>query len=109
MLRRPSALPKKVIDYLGRYTHRVAISHHRLVAVEHGQVSFRWRDYRQGNQVKVMTLEPAEFIRCFLLHTLPPRTDEDSTLWGARQSLPPRQANDLPTPVESTRAAASNT
>lgn len=67
----PFGSVQKVIDYLGRYTHRVAISHHRLVAVEHGQVSFRWRDYRQGNRVKVMTLEAAEFIRRFLLHTLP--------------------------------------
>src|SRR5438034_492791 len=55
---------------LGRYTHRVAISNHRLVAVREGQVAFRWRDYRHGNRVKVMTLAAGEFIRRFLLHTL---------------------------------------
>ena len=67
----PFSSAQKVIDYLGRYTHRVAISHHRLVAFEHGQVSFRWRGYRHHNRMKVMTLEAAEFIRRYLLHTLP--------------------------------------
>lgn len=67
----PFGSPDKVIDYLGRYTHRVAISHHRLVAFEQGRVSFRWRDSRDRNRSKVMTLEASEFIRRFLLHTLP--------------------------------------
>lgn len=67
----PFGSAQQVIDYLGRYTHRVAISHHRLVAFEHGWVSFRWRDYRQRQRIKVMTLEAAEFIRRYLLHTLP--------------------------------------
>jgi Putative transposase/Transposase zinc-binding domain len=67
----PFASAQQVISYLGRYTHRVAISNHRLVAFHEGQVAFRWRDYRHGNSVKVMTLSAGEFIRRFLLHTLP--------------------------------------
>jgi hypothetical protein len=62
-----------VITYLGRYTHRVALTNHRLVGMEEGKVSFVWKDYAQGNVKKVMTLEAAEFIRRFLLHVLPDR------------------------------------
>ena len=60
-----------VMNYLGRYTHRVAISNNRLVAFQDGQVSFQWRDSRQGNKTAVMTLKADEFIRRFLLHILP--------------------------------------
>jgi hypothetical protein len=67
----PFAAAAQVVSYLGRYTHRVALSNHRLVAVHAGQVAFRWRDSRHGNRVKVMTLAAGEFIRRFLLHTLP--------------------------------------
>src|SRR5262249_60678749 len=67
----PFASAQQVVSYLGRYTHRVAISNHRLVAVHEGQVAFRWPDYRHGNRVKVMTLAAGEFLRGFLLHTLP--------------------------------------
>lgn len=63
--------PEKVLDYLGRYTHRVAIANHRITDVHNGKVSFRWRDYRQGNRARTMTLEADEFIRRFLLHVLP--------------------------------------
>jgi len=63
--------PHQVIEYLGRYTHRVAISNHRLIAQEDGQVSFRWKDYRDETH-KVMTLPVEEFIRRFLLHALLP-------------------------------------
>lgn len=69
--KRPFGGPAQVLDYLGRYTHRVAISNHRLLKLAEGQVSFRWRDYRHGNQEKVMTLAAREFIRRFLLHVLP--------------------------------------
>src|SRR5205823_10548303 len=69
--KKPFAAAAQVVAYLGRYTHRVAISNHRLVAVHEGQVAFRWRDYRHGNRVKVMTLAAGEFLRRFLLHTLP--------------------------------------
>jgi hypothetical protein len=60
-----------VLNYLARYTHRVAISNHRLVAFENGCVSFRWRDYAHGGKKKVMTVSAHEFLRRFLLHVLP--------------------------------------
>lgn len=62
---------EKVISYLGRYTHRVAISNNRILSLENGKVTFRWRDYAHGNQTKRMTLDADEFIRRFLLHILP--------------------------------------
>jgi Putative transposase/Transposase zinc-binding domain len=67
----PFAGPQQVVDYVGRYTHRVAISNHRIVDIENGQVKFRWRDYRDNNQEKTMPLLADEFIRRFLLHVLP--------------------------------------
>ena len=67
----PFGSPDQVLAYLGRYTHRVAIANSRLVSFEQRQVSFRWRDYRHHGKTKVMTLEASEFIRRFLLHTLP--------------------------------------
>jgi hypothetical protein len=69
--KRPFAGPEQVLDYVGRYTHRVAIANHRLLEVADGQVSFRYKDYRHQAQQKVMTLEADEFIRRFLLHVLP--------------------------------------
>jgi hypothetical protein len=69
--KRPFAGPQQVLDYVGRYTHRVAISNNRLLDVEDGQVRLQWKDYRDGDQVKVMTLPAEEFIRRFLLHVLP--------------------------------------
>jgi hypothetical protein len=63
--------PKKVMDYLGRYTHRVALSNDRLVMREGSQVTFRWRDSADNNKIKWLTLEAFEFIRRFLLHVLP--------------------------------------
>jgi hypothetical protein len=68
----PFGGPQQVIEYLGRYTHRVAISNHRLVALEESRVSFRWKDYRYQQTQKVMTVSAEEFIRRFLLHALPP-------------------------------------
>jgi hypothetical protein len=70
--KRPFKTTSSVLEYLGRYTHRIAISNHRIISCENGQVVFRWRDYRDGNKVKVMTLTADEFIRRFLLHVLPP-------------------------------------
>lgn len=67
----PFAGPQQVLDYLGRYTHRVAISNNRLLGLEEGKVTFRWKDYRDGNAKKRMTLAAGEFIRRFLLHVLP--------------------------------------
>jgi len=63
--------PRKVMDYLGRYTHRVALSNDRLVKIEGNQVTFRWRDSADDNKIKWLTLEAFEFIRRFLLHVLP--------------------------------------
>jgi hypothetical protein len=67
----PFAGPEHVLAYLGRYTHRVAISNDRLVAVADGRVRFRWRDYADGGRVKVMDLDVHEFLRRFLLHVVP--------------------------------------
>ncbi|MBP2236106.1 hypothetical protein J2Z31_002620, partial [Sinorhizobium kostiense] len=67
----PFAGPEQVLDYVGRYTHRVAISNNRLVDIEDGAVRFRWKDYRHGDRQKVMTVSTDEFIRRFLLHVLP--------------------------------------
>jgi hypothetical protein len=67
----PFAGPQQVLDYVGRYTHRVAISNNRLLSIEDEKVSFRWKDYRDDSAQKIMTLEADEFIRRFLLHVLP--------------------------------------
>jgi Putative transposase/Transposase zinc-binding domain len=68
----PFAGPEQVLDYVGRYTHRVAISNNRILNMDHAQITFRWKDYRDDNAQKTMTLEADEFIRRFLLHVLPP-------------------------------------
>ena len=67
----PFGGPDQVLDYLARYTHRVAISNDRLISLQDGKVTFRWKDYKNGNQQKLMTLDANEFIRRFLLHVLP--------------------------------------
>ena len=67
----PFGGPEHVLKYLARYTHRVAISNGRLVSLEQGQVRFRWRDSKDNNRTKTMTLDAIEFIRRFLLHILP--------------------------------------
>ena len=69
----PFGGPAQVLKYLAGYTHRVAISNHRLVAFADGQVRFRWKDYAHGHRQKIMTLDAVEFIRRFLLHVLPRR------------------------------------
>jgi putative transposase/transposase-like zinc-binding protein len=69
--KRPFAGPRQVLDYVARYTHRVAISNNRLLSMDNGKVRFRWKDYRDGNRQKTMTLEAGEFIRRFLIHVLP--------------------------------------
>jgi len=67
----PFGGPEYVLHYLARYTHRVAISNHRLVAFQNGQVTFRWKDYAHGNEKRKMTLTADEFLRRFLWHVLP--------------------------------------
>jgi hypothetical protein len=69
--KRPFAGPEQVLDYVGRYTHRVAISNNRLLDIAQGKVTFRYKDYRHDAQQKTITLEAEEFIRRFLLHVLP--------------------------------------
>lgn len=69
--KRPFGGPQQVLDYLGRYTHRVAISNNRLPGLQDGRVTFSWKDYRDGDKTKEMTLDACEFIRRFLLHVLP--------------------------------------
>jgi Putative transposase len=69
--KRPFGGPEHVLRYLARYTHRVAISNHRIVSVAHGEVTFLWRDYAHGNKQKKMTIAATEFLRRFLQHALP--------------------------------------
>jgi hypothetical protein len=71
--KKPFKSPWHVLRYLGRYTHRVAISNHRIVGLDNDHVSFQWRDYKNDNRTKVMALEASEFIRRFLMHVLPCR------------------------------------
>jgi hypothetical protein len=69
----PFGGPQQALEYLGRYTHRVALSNERILAVHNGEVTFQWKDYRHKDRHKsrVMTLTADEFIRRFLLHALP--------------------------------------
>jgi hypothetical protein len=70
--KKPFGRPEHVLRYLGAYTHRVAISNSRLIALSEGNVTFRWRDSAHGNRKRLMTLPVHEFLRRFLLHLLPP-------------------------------------
>ncbi len=69
--KQPFAGPEQVLDYLGRYTHRVAIANHRIKRVENGQATFSYRDRKNGGRLKALTLRAEEFIRRFLLHVVP--------------------------------------
>jgi len=69
--KRPFAGPEQVLQYLGRYTHRIALTNSRLVSLEDETVRFRYQDYAHGNRRKVMTLDAQEFIRRYLTHVLP--------------------------------------
>lgn len=69
--KRPFATPASVVEYLGRYTHKIAISNHRITAVQGGKVTFKYKDYRQGGKNKEMALSATEFIRRFSQHILP--------------------------------------
>jgi predicted Zn-ribbon and HTH transcriptional regulator len=71
--KRPFAGPEKVLEYLGRYTHRVAISNNRIQSIDNGKVAFSYKDRSDGNKIKTMTVKADEFIRRFLLHVLPHR------------------------------------
>ena len=67
----PFGGPAYVLKYLSRYTHKIAISNHRLISMDDHNVSFRWKDYAHGNRQRVMTLEADEFLRRFLMHVVP--------------------------------------
>jgi hypothetical protein len=107
----PFGGPGQALQYLARYTHRVAISNGRLQGLENGQVSFRWRDSKDGNRIKTMTLEATEFIRRFLLHILPcgfvkiryfgflSNRRRSAALLLCRQRLPPSAADPNAAPV----------
>ena len=69
--KRPFAGPEQVLEYLGRYTHRVAISNNRIISIGNGQITFTYRDRERNNETRIMTLHAHEFIRRFLLHVLP--------------------------------------
>jgi hypothetical protein len=69
--KRPFRGPEHVLQYLARYTHRVAISNHRIVNFANGEVTFRWKDYAHNSKQRLMTVTAEEFLRRFLLHTLP--------------------------------------
>ena len=69
--KRPFGGPEHVLHYLARYTHRVAISNHRIVNIADGKVTFRWKDYAHKSKQRLMTVTAEEFLRRFLLHTLP--------------------------------------
>jgi hypothetical protein len=71
--KRPFGGPEHVLHYLARYTHRVAISNHRLLSVANGKIAFRWKDYAHGGKQRKMTLTAEEFLRRFMLHVLPRR------------------------------------
>ena len=70
--KQPFGGPKQVIEYLGRYSHKIAISNHRIKNVSNGNVSFTYKDYAHGSSQKLMTLTATEFLRRFCLHILPP-------------------------------------
>jgi hypothetical protein len=69
--KRPFGGPQQVLKYLARYTHRIAISNRRLVAMDDRTVTFRYKDYAQGSRPRTMTLDGNEFLRRFLLHAVP--------------------------------------
>jgi len=69
----PFKTAASVVEYLGRYTHRVAISNSRILSIDHGVICFKWRDYKDNSKSKVMQLTAEEFIRRFLIHVLPPK------------------------------------
>jgi len=116
-IRKPFGGPEHVLHYLARYTHRVAISNHRLLGMEDGKVTFRWKDYAHGGKQRKMTLAAEEFIRRFLLHVLPKgfvrirhygwmanrcrreRAAQCRALLGAEATLPVTETRTAPAPT----------
>ena len=114
--KRPLAGPEQVLDYLGRYTHRVAISNERLVSASAATVRFRYKDYAHGERRKTMSLEALEFLRRFALHVLPrgfmrirhygllANRNKTARLAGARAALQAPVPASTPAPPESVAA-----
>ena len=92
----PFGGPEKVLDYLGRYTHRVAISNHRLQQLQDGRVTFAYKDYKDQQQQKLMTLSADEFLRRFSAARTTRRLPADSPLWSFQQPAPCRKPGPLP-------------
>ena len=108
--------PTQVLRYLGRYTHRVAISNHRLLAFDGESVTFRWKDYAHGNKQRKMTLSASEFLRRFTQHILPRgfvRIRQFGYLTNAQRSARLARARQLlaeaPRPTERAAPATPNT
>jgi Putative transposase/Transposase zinc-binding domain len=109
--KRPFAGPEQVLEYLGRYTHRTAISNERLVSADTHTVRFRYKDYAHGDRRKIMQLEPIEFLRRFALHVLP-RGFNRIRHYGLlanrnKRALLPRARAALQVPVQATVAPES--
>jgi hypothetical protein len=112
--KRPFGGPRQVLKYLARYTHRVAISNQRLLRLEDGRVTFRYKDYADGQQARTMILDATEFLRRFLLHVLPrgfvrirhygllANRDRHANLNRCRKLLGVAAADGLPQPSEPT-------
>ena len=92
----PFGGPRAVLKYLARYTHRAAISNHRLVDLADGRVSFRWKDYAHGGRQGTMTLKAVEFVRRFLMHVLPVGLRAGPALRAPGQPPPPGEAGAVP-------------
>ncbi|MHB8900380.1 MAG: IS91 family transposase, partial [Thermoguttaceae bacterium] len=124
--KRPFGGPQRVLKYLARYTHRVAISNRRLTELHDGQVSFQYKDYADGQRTKLMKLASSEFIRRFLMHTLPngfvriryygflANRDRRQRLDLCRQLLglpnrPTQPAEELPIPAEDSKCPSPAT
>jgi hypothetical protein len=70
--KQPFLGPRQIVEYLGRYTHKIAISNHRLKSIDHDRICFSYKDYRDGEKHKLMELSSGEFLRRFCQHILPP-------------------------------------
>jgi len=88
--KRPFKGPEQVLEYIGRYTHRVAISNHRIVEVREGRVRFTYRNRKKGNQLQSLEVPAEVFIERFLFHLLPPGFVRIRQLWAVGQSMQSR-------------------
>ena len=91
--------PARVLDYLGRYTHRVAISNERILAIDDGCVRFRWKDYRQQHRLRTMTLTAGGVHPALSAARPATRLPQDSPLRFPCQPPPPPQARPVPAPA----------